>query len=296
MRRITRVAVDGVDPPLAWFECYACMSRSNALGCLIKGALPNTTEGEPLGKIEHTKASNSLYLSQYRTLRPVPITPNGDVADTMRTQHVSQILNQHASSRIAGFTHMKHATIEDVQCALLTQLIRRITTGEEAALSLFYHHTLSRVYALALRISGCCDLAEEICVETFWQVWRDATSYDSSRGQPLAWVLVITRSRALDALRRRGRIEYCPDPEIYLDGVSCPEGSPLDQLMQAEQSGALSRALTTLTPVQRQMVGLAFYKDLSHQEISDQTGLPLGTVKSHLKRAQDTLRIAICQA
>ncbi|MEO6422157.1 MAG: sigma-70 family RNA polymerase sigma factor [Candidatus Nitrotoga sp.] len=78
--------------------------------------------------------------------------------------------------------------------------------------------------------------------------------------------------------------------------MSCPEGSPLDQLMRAEQSGAIGRALTKLTPVQRQMVGLAFYKDLSHQEISDQTGLPLGTVKSHLKRAQDTLRIAICHA
>lgn len=205
------------------------------------------------------------------------------------------LLNQHPPL-LAGFAHMEQATTEDVQCALLTQLIQRMATGDEAALSHFYHQTLSRVYALALRIVGRCDLAEEICVEIFWQVWRDATRYDSTRGQPLAWLLVITRSRALDALRRLDRMAYCPDPEIYLDGVPCPEGSPLDHLMQAEQSGALGRALTTLTPVQRQMVGLAFYKDLSHQEISDQTELPLGTVKSHLKRAQDSLRIAICQA
>jgi RNA polymerase sigma-70 factor (ECF subfamily) len=57
-----------------------------------------------------------------------------------------------------------------------------------------------------------------------------------------------------------------------------------------ERAGALARALQTLTPIQRQLVALAFYRDLSHQEISDQTGLPLGTVKSHLKRAQDSLR------
>ncbi len=195
-----------------------------------------------------------------------------------------------------GLTHKKHATNEDVQCALLTQLIQRMATGDEAALAHFYDHTLSRVYALALRIAGRRDLAEDICVETFWQVWRGAAHYDSARGQPLAWLLVITRSRALDALRRLDRIAYCPDPEVYLDSVSCPDGSPLDQLMHAEQSGALGRALATLTPVQRQMVGLAFYKDLSHQEISDQAGLPLGTVKSHLKRAQNTLRIALYQA
>ncbi|MEO6422156.1 MAG: sigma factor [Candidatus Nitrotoga sp.] len=101
---------------------------------------------------------------------------------------------------------MKNATTEDVLCALLAQLIQRMATGDEAALSHFYDSTLSRVYALALRISGRCDLAEEICVEIYWQVWRDAARYDSSRGQPLAWLLVITRSRALDALRRLDRI------------------------------------------------------------------------------------------
>ncbi len=168
-----------------------------------------------------------------------------------------------------------------------------MAAGDEAALSIFYHHTLSRVYSLALRILGHCYLAEETCIEIFWQVWRDAARYDSTRGKPLAWLLVITRSRALDALRRQDSVTYCEDPEIHLDGIFCPEGSPLDLLLQSEQSGAVGRALNSLTPMQRQMVGLAFYKDLSHQEISDQTGLPLGTVKSHLKRAQAIMRTAI---
>lgn len=71
-------------------------------------------------------------------------------------------------------------------------------------------------------------------------------------------------------------------------------GSPLDQMLSNEQAGLLNEAMGTLTSIQRQLVALAFYKGLSHQEICDHTGLPLGTVKSHLKRAQDGLRTALC--
>lgn len=206
-------------------------------------------------------------------------------------------LNLYAPHSWLGAEHMKPATVEALQCEALAQLIQRMAQGDEAALARFYDLTLSRVHALATRIAGRRDLAEEVCIETYWQAWREAVRYDAQRGHPLAWLMVMARSRALDALRRLDTAAYCcPDPEIYLDGECCPDGSPLDQLMATEQSGALGRALAALTPIQRQMVGLAFYKDLSHQEISDQTGLPLGTVKSHLKRAQDTLRSALCQA
>lgn len=184
---------------------------------------------------------------------------------------------------------------EDLQCALLASLIKRMGSGDEAALGRLYELTLSRVYGLALRITGRRDLAEEVCVEAYWQSWREAMRYDPLRGQPLAWLMVITRTRALDALRRLDHLSYRPDPEQLLENEFALEGSPLDQLLHHEQCGALKQALTTLTPTQRQMVALAFYKDLSHQEISDYTGLPLGTVKSHLKRAQAGLRKAFCQ-
>lgn len=175
-------------------------------------------------------------------------------------------------------------------CTSLTALIQRMATGDETALGRLYDLALSRVYALAMRITGRRDLAEEVCIETFWQSWREAARFDMERGQPLAWLMVMTRTRALDALRRLDRVNYCADPECHLDSESCPDGSPLDQLLRDERADALRAAFATLTPVQRQLVALAFYRDLSHQEISDQTGLPLGTVKSHLKRAQDSLR------
>lgn len=187
-------------------------------------------------------------------------------------------------------------TADDLQTAALTQLIARMAAGDEAALARLYDLTLARVHGLTLRIAGRRDLAEDVCVETYWQAWREAVRYDAARGQPLAWLMMMARSRALDALRRQDHATSCPDPETHLDGESCPDASPLDCLMAAERASALGHALAQLTPVQRQMVGLAFYRDLSHQEISEQTGLPLGTVKSHLKRAQDSLRIALCQA
>lgn len=185
---------------------------------------------------------------------------------------------------------------EDPNCTLMATLIQRMATGDEAALSRLYELALPRVYGMAFKITGRRDLAEEVCTETFWQSWREAVRYDALRGQPLAWLLVMARSRALDALRRLDRVSYCAEPERLLEFEPCPAGSPLDHLLQDERAGALKLALATLTPVQRQMMALAFYKDLSHQEISSQTGLPLGTVKSHLKRAQDTLRDAFCHA
>lgn len=180
--------------------------------------------------------------------------------------------------------------VEDPHSAPLAALIARMATGDETALGRFYDLALPRVHALAMRITGRRDLAEEVCIETFWQCWREADRFDGQRGQPLAWLMVMTRSRALDALRRLDRLHYCADPEQHLDGEACPAGSPLDRLLQDERADALGSALAMLTPVQRQMVALAFYRDLSHQEISAQTGLALGTVKSHLKRAQDSLR------
>lgn len=182
------------------------------------------------------------------------------------------------------------------QSVVLTALIQRAAAGDEAALGRLYDLTLSRVYGLAIKITGRRDLAEEVCVETYWQSWREAARYDATRGSPLAWLMMIARSRALDALRRLDQVSYCAEPELYLEHEPCPQGSPLDHLLHSERSSALNVALAVLTPTQRQMVALAFYKDLSHQEISDQTGLPLGTVKSHLKRAQDNLRGALCQS
>ncbi|MGO9446849.1 MAG: RNA polymerase sigma factor [Thiobacillaceae bacterium] len=168
-----------------------------------------------------------------------------------------------------------------------------VAAGDETALGRLYDATLSRVYGLALKVCGRRDMAEDAVVETYWQAWREATRFNSERGTVMAWLLMICRSRALDMLRRRDDAESYADPEALVVEAMDGAGSPLEQLVSNEASGFLNVALGRLTPIQRQLVALAFYKGLSHQEICDHTGLPLGTVKSHLKRAQDGLRAAL---
>lgn len=186
--------------------------------------------------------------------------------------------------------------VADAHAAHLAVLVQRIAGGCAASLGLLYEQTLARVHGLALRITQRRDLAEEVCVETYWQVWREAVHFDAGRGHPLAWLMMMTRSRALDALRRLDPAATCANPEIHLDGEHHADDSALDLLLDAECDGALKQALETLTPIQRQIIALALYKDLSHQDISEHTGLPLGTVKSHLKRAQDSLRAVLCKS
>lgn len=171
----------------------------------------------------------------------------------------------------------------------LCEWIARMSQGDEAALGYFYDTTLSRVFGLALKMTGRRDLAEEVTVETYWQAWREAVRFDATRGVPIAWLLMIARSRALDLLRKQDNAVSCAEPELLMEHEPNND-SPLGHLLNAEQNTELQDAMLTLTPIQRQMIALAFFKDLSHQEISDCTGLPLGTVKSHLRRAQDSLK------
>jgi RNA polymerase sigma factor (sigma-70 family) len=169
-------------------------------------------------------------------------------------------------------------------------LIAAMAQGDETALNALYEATLSRIYGLALRVTRREDLAEDVVVEVYWQAWRDAARYDARRGEPMAWLYTICRSRALDTLRRRDDADLHPDPEELIASLPGNETEPSDALCAAQAGTALATALERLTPVQRQMVALAFFRGLTHQEVAEHTGLALGTVKSHLKRAQDALR------
>lgn len=178
----------------------------------------------------------------------------------------------------------------------LRSLLEAIVGQSQSALSSFYDATVSRVYGVALRVARNPDIAEEIVSDVYMQVWRDANRYDESRGRVLGWLLIITRSRALDALRRQD--EAFSHPEPY-DLVSEPEddhSGPQDLLLATESSAALHQALQILTPLQRQLLALAFFKGLSHSEIVEHAGIPLGSVKTHIRRALAELRDALGHA
>ena len=162
--------------------------------------------------------------------------------------------------------------------------------GDEAALGELYDATLGRVYGLALRITGKPEWAEEVVSDVYLQAFREAARFDAQRGVVLAWLMMMTRSRALDHLRRRDMAESHPEPDTLHPERHIGENDPLDGLLELEGHTRLKTALGELAPLQRQMLALSFYRDLSHQEIADHTGMPLGTVKSHIRRALERLK------
>lgn len=168
--------------------------------------------------------------------------------------------------------------------------IGRVVDGDEAALAALYEAMVGRVYGLALRITRQIALAEEVAEDTFWQIWRQAPRYDVGRGTAMAWIMTMARSRALDALRRREPAECEADIERLAESRGDAQASPQDLLEAVQQGSLLHAALARLDPLPRQLVALAFFRGLSHEEIADQTGMPLGTVKSHIRRALERLR------
>lgn len=175
--------------------------------------------------------------------------------------------------------------------------LMRIVRQDEAALADLYRSLVGRVYGLALRIVRNPALAEEVTEDTFWQVWRQAPRFDATRGTALAWVLTIARSRALDALRARQRAQADTVSADALGEALDSEresseaaDNPHDLLQAVQANRQLHQALEQLEAMPRQLVALAFFKGLTHEEIAGQTGLPLGTVKSHIRRALNALR------
>lgn len=178
----------------------------------------------------------------------------------------------------------------------LVTWIAAIANREEHALSALYDGTLGRVYGLALSIVRKASLAEEVAEDTYFQVWRQALRFDPARGAPMAWLLGMARSRAIDALRREARFQH-QSLDLGSAAEVADDTPATDDLLDVAQGHAeLHRALMLLNAQPRQLVALAFFRGLSHEEIASQTHLPLGTVKSQIRRALLVLRQTLGEA
>jgi RNA polymerase sigma factor (sigma-70 family) len=177
--------------------------------------------------------------------------------------------------------------------AELMALIDRVGQRDEAALRQLYEQTSSKLFGLAMRVVRQRDWAEDVLQETFLTVWRAAGDYRASLSPPMAWLGLIVRSRALDFLRkRRAERTHLTDEfdEMGADALPAEGGNPLDMAQASEQAWALHQCLNRLEAPQREVVSLAYLRDLSHGELSTQLKLPLGTVKSWIRRSLDKLR------
>lgn len=173
------------------------------------------------------------------------------------------------------------------------ELVERIRQGEQAALDLLYKRYSSPVYSLVWKILQNAEEAEDVALDVFWQVWRQADRYDPARGAPPAWIFTLARSRAIDRLRARNRREdrniSIDDPAVHIDPLD--ENAAPDQIVSFRQSrDAVRAAMTKLSDVQREAVELAFLKGLTHVEIAEKLGQPLGTVKTRIRQGLIRLR------
>lgn len=183
----------------------------------------------------------------------------------------------------------------DCDDAALVALLGRIRFGDADALGQLYDQTLGQVYGLALRVLGNPQDAEEAVADVYLQVWDRAASYCPERGAVMAWLQTLAWSRALDH-RRRSRRKSPPGLHPDASELTYTESEDPSPEQMAERHGRAGRvraALDALAPGQRRVLELSCYEELSHAEIAERTGLPLGTVKSHARRGLAALRSAM---
>jgi RNA polymerase sigma factor (sigma-70 family) len=187
----------------------------------------------------------------------------------------------------------------------LAALLARAGLGDRAAFATLYERSSAHLLAVVLRINRDRAQAEDILQEVYVNVWRAAQSFDAAQSQPLTWLTRIARNRAIDSLRRQqtqpqmqtlhSSSSNDEDPDVY-DTVADAAAGPLELLSRASDARALSHCMQGLSAQQRQSVALAFYDGLSHAEVADKLQQPLGTVKSWVRRALQSLKSCLDSA
>jgi len=171
-------------------------------------------------------------------------------------------------------------------------LLTRISARDQAALEALFDRFAPAMQGLALKILGSAEEAEEIVLDVFSAVWRTAPTYDAKRGRVDGWLFMMTRSRALDRIRARQRSDRLREAVTEQASLEAPYcvADPEEEALVSERRAVVRTAMEQLTQGQREVIELAYYKGLSHSEIADQIGEPLGTVKTRIRSGLVKLR------
>jgi RNA polymerase sigma-70 factor (ECF subfamily) len=169
------------------------------------------------------------------------------------------------------------------------ELIRRMANKDSAALDLFYSRHNRLAFSLILRIVGSREDSEDVLLDVFWQAWQQAGRYDAARGKPIAWLLTIARTRAIDSIRASGRKHTISETEQPAqDALQSPRKD--DPFVSADTRRAVREALGTLPENQRTLLEMAYFDGMTHTEIASAVKQPLGTVKDRIRNGMLHLR------
>jgi RNA polymerase sigma factor (sigma-70 family) len=168
-----------------------------------------------------------------------------------------------------------------------------VAKKDNASFKLLYQASSPKLFGFALRILNKRELAEEVLQESFVNIWNNAASYQGNLAAPMTWMLTIVRNRAVDLLRKL-------DHDVEIDGdqfdkeimlaMESGDLTPLQSMELSQDAQSLASCMSRLEGLQRQAIAMAFYHDLSHSEVAENMSIPLGTVKTWIRRGLDKLR------
>ena len=168
-------------------------------------------------------------------------------------------------------------------------LVQSVAAGDQMALHALYERAHRLVFTLALRITANRETAEELTIDVFHDVWRRASSYDAANGTVLGWIMNQARSRAIDRVRfeQRKKRQDPGEPAAEPDAGISEARDPVEAKQRCE---AVQAALEVLAPEERQAIHAAFFFELTHVEVAERLGQPLGTIKSRIRCGLHKLR------
>jgi RNA polymerase sigma-70 factor (ECF subfamily) len=185
------------------------------------------------------------------------------------------------------------APIPQSSSTVAPDLVARVANGDQAAFEQLYEQSSALLFTLVSRILGHQGDAADLLQEVYLEVWRKASNYDRARGTPMAWLVTLAKSRAIDRVRAfgsRGKgvtssLDDTPASALIAAGTDA-----LELRAANERQALVWKALETLPLVQRQAIELAYYEGLTHVEISGRLNVPLGTIKTRIRLAMEKLR------
>ncbi len=169
---------------------------------------------------------------------------------------------------------------------------------DSSAFKSLYQATSPKLFGFALRILHKRELAEEVLQESYVAIWNNAGNYQSHLAAPMTWMATIVRNKAFDHLRRSD-VSVEIDAEQFdsevMNALQDPQATPIEALQISGDAKALAWCMSALEGLHRQTLALAYYHDLSHSEVAEQLQLPIGTVKTWIRRSLEKLRVCLAK-
>ena len=190
----------------------------------------------------------------------------------------------------------EEAASRALAAAELKGWIEASAAGDQGAFAALYDATSGVVFGVALRILSDRSEAEEVATDVFLQVWREAARFDASRGSAISWLLLLTRSRAIDRLRSRKTARQAERSLELAESVPDAGCDPGERSWISQQGSLVRRSLADLPAEQRAALELAYFEGLTHPEIAERLQVPVGTAKTRIRLGMLKLRDALAPA